>query len=51
MFGFIKKMFIGLLSAVTKTSLSESLASTSERRIKCISLNNLPCQIRPNLLL
>ena len=38
--GFIKKTLIGLLSACTTARLIESLASNSEGRIKCVSLNN-----------
>ena len=39
-------MFIGLLSTVTTTILSESLASNSKEYIKYVSLNNRPCQAR-----
>ena len=49
MFRFMKKLFIGLLSALTTWSCSESLASISEGCIKCVSLNNRPCQARPTL--
>ena len=44
MFGFIKKMFIGLLSTCTTAKLGESLAFNSEKRIKSLSLNNRPYQ-------
>ena len=37
MFGFTKMMFIVLLSPCTTSRLAESLASTSEGRIKCSS--------------
>ena len=38
MFGFTKKMFIGLLSACTTERFGETLASNSEGGIKCVSL-------------
>ena len=52
MFGFIKKMFIGLLLtyACTARSFGESFASNSEGRIKLVSLNNRPCQARSTLI-
>ena len=50
MFGFIKKMFIGLLSTCTTVRLAESLAPNSEVYIKCVSLNNQPCQGRATLV-
>ena len=37
-------MFIGLLSASTTARLGESLGSNSKGHIKCVSLNNRPCQ-------
>ena len=42
-------MFIGLLNTLT-TSFHESLASVSKGSIKCVSLNNRPCQARPTLV-
>ena len=39
-------MFIGLLSTCTTGSFGGSLASNSERRLNCISLNNRSCQAR-----
>ena len=39
-------MFIGLLSVCTIASFSGSLASNSEKSMKCISLNNRPCPAR-----
>ena len=51
MFGFIKKMFIGLLSAWTTGEFGESLVFDSKRPIKCVSLNNQPCKTRPIHLL
>ena len=45
MFGFIKEMFIGLLSVCTKVRFGSSLPS-----IKCLTSNNLPCQARQHLL-
>ena len=47
MFRFIKKMFIRLLSACTKGSFGESLVSNSKEPLKCLTLNNGPCQARP----
>ena len=43
-------MLIGLLTAVTRKSFGELLASTSEGHVKCVSLKNGPCQIRPTLI-
>ena len=43
-------MFIGLLSLCTTANFGESLASTSEGHIKCISINNRPCQARATLV-
>ena len=40
----------GLLSACTTRSLDESLASNTDGRIKCVSLNNQPCQARSRLV-
>ena len=37
MFGFIKKMFIGLLSVSTIGSFRESLFSNLKRPINCVS--------------
>ena len=50
MFGFIKKMFIGLSSPCTRGSFGESLAFNSKGHIKCESINNQPCQTRPTLV-
>ena len=47
---FIKKMFIGLLSACTIVSFDRSLASNPEGPMKCVSLNNQPCQGRPTIV-
>ena len=47
MFGFIFKKFI-ILSSVYKTgSFIATLASNYKEPIKCVSLNNQPCQSRP----
>ena len=46
MFGFIRKTFIGSLSASTKGSFSESLMSNFKGPIKCVSLNIRPCRAR-----
>ena len=44
MFGYVNKMFIGLLSTCATAFLGESLASNSEGHKKYISLNDSPCQ-------
>ena len=49
MVGFIRKIFIELLSASTIRSFHLSLDSNSEGRIKFVSLNKRPCQARPIL--
>ena len=46
MFGFIKNMCIWLFSACKTESFGGSLVSNSKGQIKCISLNNRPCQAR-----
>ena len=46
-FGFIKKMFIGLLRVCTAGIFDGSLASNSEGYIKYVSLNNRPPKARP----
>ena len=43
-------MFIGLLSVCTILSFGEFLLSYSKRPIKCVSLNNQPCQTRPAIV-
>ena len=48
MFRFMK-MFTGLLSGGTIVSFGKSLASNSERPIKCASSNSQPYQARPTL--
>ena len=42
-------MFIGLLNACTVESFGGLLASNSKGPVRCISLNNRPCQSRPIL--
>ena len=42
-------MFIGLLSAFTTRRFDRSLVSICKGHIKCVSLNNQPCQARPTL--
>ena len=42
MFGFIEKMFIGLLSALPAKYFCESIVSNTEGQIKCVYLNNQP---------
>ena len=50
MFGFIKKLFIGLLSVCTLVRFSRSLPPNYKRPIKCVSLNNHPRQARKTLV-
>ena len=50
MFGFIKKMFVGLLSVCAIVSFGKSLASIYKGPIKCVPLNNQPCQARPTIV-
>ena len=50
MFGFVIKMFIGLLSPCTIGGFRDSLVSNLKRPIKCISLNNQPCKARPTIV-
>ena len=50
MFGFVKKMFIGLLRIWAIGRFGASLASNYKEPIKCISLNNETCKARPTLL-
>ena len=50
MFGFIKKIFIGLLNTRIIGQFGESLDSYYKGPIKCVSLNNQPCQTRPKLI-
>ena len=40
-------MFIGLLNVWTKESFNLSFASDSKGPIKCVSLNNPPCESKP----
>ena len=47
---FMVKMFIGLLSFCTIKEFGESLASNCKEPLKCVTLNNLPYQIRPTLV-
>ena len=50
MFGFTKKLFIELLSAYKIVNFDKPLGSNSKESIKCVSLNNQPCQSRPTLV-
>ena len=50
MFGFIEKLFIGLLSVYPIGSFGASLASNYKEPIKCVSLNNKPCKARKTLI-
>ena len=50
MFGSMKIVFIGLLSVCTIKRFSRSLPSNYKETIKCVSLNNQPCQVRPTLV-
>ena len=49
-FELIKNMFIGLSNACTRSILGESLVSNSEELIKCVFINNRPCQARPKFV-
>ena len=40
-------MFIGLLNVCTIEGFGKSLVSKSKGPIKCLTLNNRPCQSRP----
>ena len=50
MFGFLEKMFIGLLSACTSVNFGESLVSKFERITNGVSLNNQSCQTKSTLV-
>ena len=50
MFGFVIKMFIGLLSTCTIGSFGEWLAFNSKGPIICVSLNNQLCKARTILV-
>ena len=50
MFGFIKNMFIVLLSVYTIGCFAASLAPNYKEPIKCVSLNSKPCQTRPAIV-
>ena len=50
MSGFIKKIFIELLSAFTTRRFDGSLASNSNRHLKCVSWNNRSYQARPTFV-
>ena len=43
-------MFIRLLSVCNNSKSGESLAFNSKVRIKCVSLNNRPCEARPTIV-
>ena len=51
MFGFVKKMFIGLLTTCIIGSFGEPLIFHSKGHIKCVSINNWPYKLfstKPN---
>ena len=50
MFGFIKKMFIGLLSVCTIGSFGVLLVFNSKGTLKFLALNSQPRQLRPTLI-
>ena len=50
MFGFIKKIVVGLLRICEIVSFGKSLASIYKGPLKCLSLNNQTCQARPTIL-
>ena len=41
MFGFIKKMFFGLLTGIVRSAYNHT---------KCMSLSNIKCEIQPTLI-
>ena len=43
-------MFFELLSDCTIRSFSKALVSNSQELIKCVSLTNRPCEVRPTLI-
>ena len=43
-------MFIGLLRACKRRGFGDSLTSNSKGPIKCVSLNNRPCEARLTLI-
>ena len=47
---FFKIQFNGLLNTCTIKVFGKLLASSSKGYIKCVSLNNEPCQTRPTLI-
>ena len=47
MFGFVKKMFIGLLSVCTTGRFCDLFTSRLREPIKRVYLNNQPCQAIP----
>ena len=47
---FFKIQFNGLLNTCTIKVFGKLLASNSKGYIKCVSLNNEPCQTRPTLI-
>ena len=49
MYGFIKRVFIGLLSVCILIRFGRPLASNYKQPIKCVSLTNRPCQTRSTL--
>ena len=51
MFGFIKNVFVGLFSACIILRFSKSLPSNYKEPVKCVTLNNQPCQTRPTLVI
>ena len=50
MFVVIENIFTGLLKVCTVKRFDESLVSSFEGSIKCVSLNNRSCQARPTLV-
>ena len=50
MVGFIKKMFIGLLSVCRVVSFTGPLASNFKEPLKCVTFNNQQCQARPTVV-
>ena len=50
MFGCIKKLFFRLLSIWATGTFDSLLATNYKEPIKCVYLNNPPCQTRPTIV-
>ena len=50
MFSFIKTIFFRLFSVCTIRTFGELLFFNLKRPIKCVSLNNQPCETKPTIV-